>query len=290
MDYLLHILTIACFYAILATSLDMTAGRLGLVSLAHAAFFGTGAYVVGVAAKLGGWPPALALCAASTACGGLAALVAMASVRLKGDFFVIGTFALQMVFLSVATNWVDVTGGPTGISAIPPPETIAALFRPGPWSAALGCGLLGLVIFAYRRIDGSPVARGLQAVRDSEQFAKSLGLRTFRLKVKATAMSGAMAGLVGGLYAYYIGFISPAQFGVSESILLLTMVILGGANSVAGPALGAVLLTLVPEVLRFLGLPGAVAGNVRQILYGVVLVVLVLWRPRGLVGRYEFKA
>jgi branched-chain amino acid transport system permease protein len=290
MDYVYYVLTIACFNAVLATSLDLSAGRLGLVSLAHAAFFGIGAYIVGISAKMGCLSPAAALCVASMASGGLAALVAVASVRLRGDFFVIGTFALQMVFLSVATNWINVTGGPTGIPAIPHPEAIAEVFRTGPWSTLAGFGLLGSVILAYRRIDRGSVARGLQAVRDSEEFARSLGVRTSLLKVKATVLSGSVAGFVGGLYAYYVGFIAPAQFGVGESILLLTMVILGGANSVVGPALGAVLLVLVPEALRFLGLPGPVAGNLRQIFYGAVLVILVVRWPRGLVGRYEFKA
>jgi len=290
MVYIFHITTIAALYAILATSLDLIAGRLGLVSLAHAALFGIGAYVVGVTVKASGWPLAAALVVGGLASAGLAVLVVLASARLTGDFFVIGTFALQMVFLSVAVNWVELTGGPTGIPAIPHPEVFDPVFRPGPWSAGLAVALLGLLLMAYRQIDANPVARGLQATRDSEPFAKSLGLRTSSLKVKAAALSGAIAGIVGGLYACYTGFIAPAQFAVGESILLLTMVILGGANSVAGPAIGAVLLTLVPEILRFVGLPGSVAGNVRQIVYGAVLVALVLWWPRGLIGRYELKS
>ena len=290
MVYFFHIITIAAFYAVLATSLDLLAGRLGLVSLSHATFFGMGAYVVGIASKTGGYSPALALVLAALLSSGLAAIIALASARLKGDFFVIGTFSLQMVFLSVVTNWVQVTGGPTGIPAISCPNALSSVLHTGPWSAVFALGLLGLALLAYHRIDVSPVSRGLQAVRDSESFAQSLGLPTTLLKVKTACLSGAVAGSVGGLYAWYTGYISPSQFGVGESILLLTMVILGGLNSVTGPAVGAVLLVMVPECLRFLGLPGSTVGSVRQILYGAILVGLVLWWPRGLMGRYEFKA
>jgi branched-chain amino acid transport system permease protein len=289
MDYLFHVITITAMFGILATSLDLLVGRLGMVSLAHAALFGTGAYVAGIAAKTLGWAPSLTLPAATIASASLASLVAVVAARLRGDFFVIGTFALQMVFLSVVTNWVDVTGGPTGIPAIPHPEAMNSVLRPSIWSASVALMLLGLTLFSYQRVDKSPVARGLLAVRDSERFARSVGLGPLLLKVKAAAISGGIAGLVGAGYAYYTGFIAPSQFVVGESILLLTMVILGGANSVLGPALGAVLLTVIPEGLRFLGLPGSIAGNIRQILYGSALLVLVLWWPKGLLGRYEFE-
>lgn len=288
MDYLWHLATIAGLYVVLAVSLDLVAGRAGLVSLAHAAFYGTGAYVTGLLASTVHWPFCLALVAAAAASAALSLLVSLSSLRLKGDFFVIATFGLQMIVLGVMTNWTEVTGGPTGFPGIPRPQLLGFTIGAGAPFAVVSWVIAGLVVLGSRNIAKSPFGRAFHAIREDELFAESLGKPTLSLKIRAVAVSSALAGLAGGLFAYYMTFIAPAHFGVGESILLLTMVVLGGAGSTWGPVVGAVLLLLVPEVLRFIGLPGPVAGNLRQMIYGAVLVVIVLLRPRGLVGQYEF--
>jgi len=130
----------------------------------------------------------------------------------------------------------------------------------------------------------SPFGRVLRAIRDDEVFTKSLGKAIYRYKISTFAVSGSMAALAGGLYAYYMTFIDPTSFTIMESILILSMVIIGGAGSRWGPLVGATVLVILPEGLRFLGLPDSVAGNLRQVIYGVLLIVIVIFRPKGLVA------
>ena len=138
------------------------------------------------------------------------------------------------------------------------------------------------------RLASSPFGRVLRSIREDEPFAASLGKNTLRFKVTAFAVSAALAASAGGLYAHYNTYIDPSSFTVMESILVVSMVIVGGAGSLWGPVIGAVVLVSLPEALRFVGLPVSVAANVRQILYGGLLVIMIMFRPRGLVGTYVF--
>jgi branched-chain amino acid transport system permease protein len=128
----------------------------------------------------------------------------------------------------------------------------------------------------------------LHAIREDEVFAKAQGKNTVCFKVTAFAVSAALAAMAGSLYAHYITYIDPTSFTVMESILIISMVIIGGAGSLWGPLVGAVVLVTLPEALRFVGLPSAVAANLRQIIYGSLLVIMMMFRPRGLVGKYGF--
>jgi branched-chain amino acid transport system permease protein len=152
--------------------------------------------------------------------------------------------------------------------------------------------LAGIVaVLAYwvvRQIAESPFGRVLRAIREDELFTRALGKNTLWFKVAAFAVSAALAASAGSLYAHYITFIDPTSFTVMESILVISMVIIGGAGSRLGPLMGAVVLVSLPEALRFLGLPSPVAGNTRQLIYGALLVAMMTLRPRGLVGKYGF--
>lgn len=128
----------------------------------------------------------------------------------------------------------------------------------------------------------------MQSVGWKEVFAQAVGKNTLRFKVTAFAVSAVLAALAGSLYAHYVTYIDPTSFTVTESILVLSMVIIGGAGSLWGPMVGAIVLVMLPEALRFLGLPSSVAANLRQIVYGVLLVVMIMIRPGELMGRYGF--
>ncbi len=288
MEYLLHVLVLAAIYTILAVSLDLLAGRTGLVSVAHAAFYGLGAYTAALLALHTGVPFLL-----SVPLGMLLAIVAslvvsLTSIRLHDDYFVIATFAFQMILFAVFNNLIGVTRGPLGISGIPRPAFFGWTIQSSLGFAVLATILAGVAYLVVDRIANSPLGRVLLAIREDEIFAAGLGKDTFKVKATVFAISGALAASAGSLYAHYATYIDPKNFTVVESILVISMVIVGGAGSRWGPLIGAVLLVCLPEALRFVGLPNAVAANVRQILYGALVLVAMIIRPRGLVGRYGF--
>ncbi|MGD0770482.1 MAG: branched-chain amino acid ABC transporter permease [Tepidisphaeraceae bacterium] len=288
MDYLLHILILAAIYSILAVSLDLLAGHAGLLAVCQAAFWGLGAYASAVlTVDYGVYFPLGIL--AGMCLGVLASfLVSLPSLRLTDDYFVIATFGFQIIAFAIFNNWASLTRGPLGIPGIPPP-TIFGWRVDSQWKFLL-LAVIGAVAayIVVNRISSSPFGRVLHAIREDEIFAASLGKNTLRFKVTAFAVSAALAAMAGSLYAHYITYIDPTNFTLTESILIISMVIVGGAGSRWGPLTGVLVLVVMPESLRFIGLPSAIAANVRQIMYGVLLVVMMLFRPQGLAGQYRF--
>lgn len=288
MDYLFHILVLIGIYSVLTVSLDILVGRMGLLSIAHAAFYGVGAYTSALLAVHWGWPFLLTVPAAMVLAAAVSLTVSLPSLRLHGDYFVIATFGFQMILFSVFNNWMDLTRGPLGIPGIPQPVIFGWVVNNNVEFAILAGVFAILAYIVVGLIVTSPLGRVLHAIREDEVFAKACGKSTVRFKVLAFAVSSALAGMAGALYAHYITYIDPTSFTVMESILVLSMVIIGGAGSMWGPLVGAVVLVTLPEALRFVGLPTAEAANLRQIIYGALLVVMMMARPQGLVGRYAF--
>ncbi len=287
MEYLIYVTTLACIYVILASSLNLVVGYSGIFSFAHAAFYGIGAYTAAIlTTKLGlNFLPAIVAGIAITAAIGAA--VGIPALRTGGDYFILACLAFQLVTTRVFNNWVDVTGGPYGIFGIPRPRILdlslssGILYLP----LALVCALL--VVFACRRLIMSPYGLTLQAIREDEMVAQVLGRDVTLAKIIIFAISGGMAAIAGGLYAYYLGVVDPGSFGIPEIILMWAMIFVGGTGSLKGPVLGAVLLIFLPQALRLLGLQGAKAGEAQQMVYGLALVLLVLFRPHGLAGKYR---
>lgn len=289
MDYLLHILILIGIYWILSTSLNLIAGYTGILSIAHAAFYGIGAYVVALMALKLHTPALVNVICAIAACGLAGALVGIPSLRIRDDYFVIATFAFQVITFSVMNNWVSFTGGPMGLPGIPQP-TLFGLTVSTEVGFLLVTAILGAAAFGVTyRIVKSPFGRVLKAVREDEVFALSLGKNVAAFKVTVFVVGAAMASLAGALYAYYISFIDPTSFTVMESIFIISVVIIGGAGSLWGPVIGSVVLVALPEALRFVGMPSSIAANVRQMLYGALLVIFMLWRPQGFIGEYSFR-
>jgi branched-chain amino acid transport system permease protein len=215
--------------------------------------------------------------------------VSIPSVRLRDDYFVIASFAFQMIAFSVFNNWIELTRGPMGIFGVPPPDVFGWAVSSLAEFALLVAVFAGFAFVIVARIAWSPFGRVLRAIREDEIFTQVLGKNTGQFKVIAFAVSAALAAVAGGLYAHYITFIDPTSFTVMESILVIAMVIIGGAGSLWGALLGAVVLVTLPEILRLIGLPPLEAAIVRQIIYGMLLVVMMMVRPKGLVGRYGFE-
>ena len=289
MTYALHLLILLELYLLVGASLNLLIGYAGLLQVAHAAYYGVGAYAATLLTmKLGvGFVPAVA-------CAGLLAallslLVSLPAWRFRGDAFVLMSMSVQMALFAVFYNWVDLTGGPFGLSAIPKPaifginiDTRSSIFAVYGLMVALCVGVLAL-------LKRSPFGRSLQAVRDDELAARSLGIPAQRLKVQAFAIASALVGVAGAMYAAYATYIDPTSFNLDESILMLSMVIIGGTGNVRGPFVGALTLIAIPELLRFAAFPDAIAASVRLLAYGLLLIVLMRLRPQGLAGRYRFE-
>jgi len=288
MDYFLHILVLAMVYTILAMSLDLLAGRTGLLSIAHAAFYGLGAYTSALVAVHFGVPFVVSVFAGIVVAALISFIVSLPSLRLHDDYFVIATFGFQMILFSIFNNWMDLTRGPLGIPGIPQPVIFGWKVDTHLEFLELAAMFTCFAYFVVWRITSSPFGRVLHAIREDEVFAKALGKNTLYFKATAFAVGAVLAAMAGSLYAHYITYIDPTSFTVMESILVISMVIIGGAGSLWGPLVGAVVLVTLPEALRFVGLPSSVAANLRQIFYGSLLVIMMMFRPRGLVGSYGF--
>lgn len=289
MNYIFHLLIYFEIYAIVALSLNLLIGYGGLLQVAHAAYYGIGAYAAALLwTKFGlGFFPGLLAGAAMA--GILSLLVSLPAWRFKGDYFVMISIAVQTLIYALLYNWVDLTNGPFGISGIPRP-VIADYGFVTTGSIALLYGLLALGLgYLVALLKWSPFGRALQAMRDDELAARSIGIPVDWLKLQAFALASAMVGVAGGLYAGYVSYIDPTSFSLNESILMLSMVIIGGTGNVRGPLVGAAVLILLPEALRFLSLPDAIAANVRLLAYGLLLVVMMHLRPQGLAGTYRYQ-
>lgn len=288
MNYLLHILIMVNLYAVLALSLNLLVGYAGLLSLCHAAFYGIGAYtgaLLMVEIGLGFWP-ALFLAVAATVL--LSFTISVPALRLKGDYFVLASLGFQVIVFAVLYNWTSLTRGPYGIPGIPQP-TFLGIEIGSPLAYFFFTGVIALSCIGLLHLIGhSPFGRVLKSIREDEMAASALGKNVSRFKIKAFAIAAGFAAIPGVLFAGYISYIDPTSFTIMESIFILSIIIIGGTGNTAGPLLGAVLLLFLPEALRFLGMPDAIAANMRQVIYGLVIIIMLRFRPQGLRGEYRF--
>jgi len=289
MDYLTHLMTKMAIYSIAAGGLNLLAGFAGRVSVCQGAYYGVGAYVAGLLAVALNQPFFVCVLGAVLVCVGLGVAMGVPTLGTRGDLFVIMTFAVQIVVLGIINNWVTLTNGPVGLVGIPAP-----LFFGIEISTSLGyltlVGSCAVAVFwGLRRLVLSPFGQLLMMIREDETLAESLGKNVTLLKVSVFAICCGTGGLAGALYAFYSSYIDPTSFTVMESVFILTIVIVGGAGNLWGAVVGSVLLIGLPEVFRFIGLPQDVAANLRQVFYGLVLVVCMIWRPQGLIGKFAFR-
>ena len=289
MGYLLNIVVFVTIYATLAISLDLLAGHGKLVSLAQAVFYGIGAYATTLLGVELGLPFPVALAGGAAVSMLVSLMVGVACLGLKDEYVILATFGFHVIIWSVFNNWISLTQGPMGIPAIPPPVVLGWKIDSQIEYVAMSGLLASLTFLVVGHITRSPFGRVMHAIREDEVIAESMGKNTVRYKITAFAICATLAGLAGGVYAHYVSFIDPTSFTVMESILILSMVIIGGSGSRWGPVVGAVVLVTLPEALRFVGLPSTVSANVRQICYGSLLVALMIWRPQGIVGKYLYQ-
>jgi len=281
MAYFSSLLAQFGIFVILATSLNLINGLTGMFCLGHAGLWAIGAYV-GSAFSVFVWPslqidfPLLQLACscvvAMIASGAVAFIVGVACLRLKGDYLAIATLGLGEIVKVLLTNW-ELVGGPRGFTGIPPISSAAVI---------LPVAFLCLVLLLNVRY--SSFGRALMSIREDELASNSLGISTTKMKIVVFVLGSSLAGLAGPLYAHEQQFLHPENFNFMASVLILLQVILGGMGSFTGSVLGVLFLLILPEVLKSLG---PEIAQWRMVLYSLLLIVLMLLRPQGILGKKE---
>ncbi|MBU1111402.1 MAG: branched-chain amino acid ABC transporter permease [archaeon] len=286
--YLIHILIMIGIYIILAVSLNVALGYTGLLNLGHVAFFAVGAYTSALL-NIAGVPFFFSLIIAGLFASLFGFILTSATKRLRGDYLALTTLGFSFVVYAVLINWSSLTGGPLGLPGIPKPEIFGIAFSAS-WSylilVAIITVLSVLIMYLLMR---SPFGRLLEATRDDEVGLRVLGKNTFRLKYKAMMISAFFAGIAGSLLAHYLSYIDPTHFTILEVIFIFTIVIIGGIASISGSIIGTFIIFILLELLRFIPLPGHLLGPLRMVFYAVVLLLILIYRPRGIFGRVDLE-
>lgn len=269
-------------YSILAISFNITLGYTGLINLGHIAFYAIGGYTSAILSK-GILPVYL-----SIPLGGIVAMLFSFGLtyfirKLKGDYLAMATLSFAFVVNNILLNYDSLTSGTLGITAIARPF----LMKDNLVYLIFVMFINILVILWVTRIIHSPFGTLLQAVRDDEVLLRNAGKNSLMLKIKAMSISGFLAGIAGALFAHYISYIHPGFFDLNEIIIVLTIVIIGGLASLKGTIVATFLIVLLPELIRLFDIPTSIMGPSRQILYGMILLIILRFNSRGLFGKID---
>ncbi|WP_027093320.1 branched-chain amino acid ABC transporter permease [Cohnella thermotolerans] len=276
-DYLLHVVIMIGIFSVLSLSLNVIIGYAGQFALGHAAFYGIGAYAAALLMlhfDLSFW---IALPASAVIAGLAGFLLGSPVIRLKGDYLGIVTLGFGEIVRLIFVGWVDVTRGPMGLPGIPAPSLFGFTFSGKLEFYYLILLLVLVTYFVINRLVHSGVGLSLLAIREDETLAQSIGIRPNKYKLLAFTVGGFFAGAAGAFWASYISYVSPDAFRYLDSVNILAMVILGGAASLPGSILGAVILVAAPEILRYV-------SDYRMILLGLAIVLMMIFKPSGFWG------
>ncbi|MBI5605079.1 MAG: branched-chain amino acid ABC transporter permease [Deltaproteobacteria bacterium] len=282
---LLHLAVIIEIHAILTLSLCLVVGYVGQLSLCHAGFYGIGAYTSALL-TFAHWPFWITLPLSGVVSGLFGLFVGFPSLKTRGIYFSITTMSFGVLIAMVLNNWISLTNGPDGLSGIKSPEPIslfngAALSFKNPihYYFLVGFFLL-FTVLVISRLLRSRVGRAFIGVRNNETLAWSLGINSMRYKLTAFIIAAVFAGLAGSLYAHYLRYICPKDFGLHESFDMLVMVVVGGAQTLLGPIVGALFVLGLPKFFGFEPVYGRVA-------FGIILIMVMIFMPRGIVGKWQ---
>jgi len=286
--YFIHLLILIGIYLILAISLQLAIGFAGLLNMGHIAFYCVGAYTFALL-SLSGLPFLISFLSAGIAAMFFGFLLSFAVNKLKGDYLALATLGFSFVVYAVALNWISLTRGPLGLPGIPRPEIFNFSFSDNVYFLILVLIIALISYFIIKKITISPFGKVIEAVRDNELAARILGKNAFKIKSIALAVSAFFAGLAGALYVSYITFIDPSSFTLTQLIPVLCIVIIGGLASLKGTIIATVILTLLPESLRFVGFPSSIIGPARQMAYALILLLILIYKPKGFYGKVELE-
>ena len=283
--YLLNLATLICINAVLAITLNFIMGYAGIFTVAHAVFFGIGAYTAAYFSIHASASLFLAVPVAMAVTAVLSLALALPALRVRGEYFVAASLGLQVLGVTVFSEWKSVTGGIGGVIGIPPVELFGYAVADPLQFFLLTVVCLLLVIGVTSILVRTSFGRNLKAIRDSESAAQAFGKNVAVIKTLSVMLSSSLAAVAGALYAFYLGFINVESFTMDTSVLLMAMVIIGGTGTLLGPIIGAALLMLLPSLFSYMWfLPQAEVGSIQQIAYGIAMVLLMIYRPGGIVG------
>jgi branched-chain amino acid transport system permease protein len=289
MEYILHLFILISFYTLLSQSLNLSAGFTGLISLAHAGFYGIGAYTTAILSTQFDFSFWLSIPLAMLISGAIALVVSLIALRTVEDYFIICTLGIQVILFSIMNNWMGLTRGPLGIPGIPSISLFGFNLDSKISFLLLSLFFVLIIWFVLRNISKSGFGKTLIAISEDEIYAQSIGKNVYLSKTVSFTLSAMFAAIPGTLYAHYISYIDPTSFTVAESIFTLSIVIIGGLGNLTGSFLASAFLVLLPEALRFVGMPDSIAANMRQIIYGLILVVIMMTGKNGLKDLFTSK-
>lgn len=283
--YILNLVTLISINAVLAITLNFIMGYAGIFSMAHAAFFGVGAYTAAYFAMNFGASFFLAIPIAMVVAAILSLVLALPALRVRGEYFVAASLGLQVLAVTIFAEWKAVTGGLGGIIGIPPLDILGfEVIDPTHFMLLSVACLIGVILVTNALLKSS-FGRSLKAIRDSESASHAFGKNVAIIKTLSVMISSALAAVAGALYAFYMGFINVESFMLETSVLLMAMVIIGGTGTLLGPIVGTLLLMLLPSLFSYMWfLPPTEIGSIQQIAYGTAMVLLMIFRPGGIVG------
>lgn len=281
MEYVLHLFILICFYTMLSQSLNLSAGFAGLISLTHAGFYGIGAYTTAILSTFYGVSFWAGIPLAMLISGLVAFIVSLIALRTVDDYFIICTLGIQVILFSIMNNWMELTRGPLGIPGIPSIQLFGFSVESKISFLLLSLFFVVAIWFVLRNISKSGFGKTLMAISEDEIYSQSIGKNVYLSKTVSFTLSAMLASIPGTLYAHYISYIDPTSFTVNESIFVLSIVIIGGLGNLSGSFFASAFLVLLPEALRFVGMPDSIAANMRQIIYGLILVMVMMTGKNG---------
>lgn len=275
--YALRTATMVLVYIVLALSLNFVIGFAGQLSMGHAAFYAVGAYTTAILTTTFGVQFWIALLCSGVMAAIFGVLLGIPTLRLKGDYLAITTIGFSEILRLVLVNWTSLTRGPAGIPGIPSPTFFGITLGSNTAFYYILLVLVLITVVISSRLLDSRLGRGLLAIRDDETAAEAMGINPTFLKILAFVLAATLAGLVGGIFASFIQYVNPDNFVYSESVVILTMVVLGGIGSIPGVIVGAIVLTILPEALRDI-------STYRYAIYGILLIMMMIVRPQGIIS------
>ncbi|MDD4573058.1 MAG: branched-chain amino acid ABC transporter permease [Sphaerochaeta sp.] len=288
-NFFLLILIYTGIYALMAIGQNIITGYGGMLSLCQAGFFAIGSYATAILSVRFGWSfwATLPVAAILSALFGL--LIGLPTLRLKGDYLAIATLGFGEIVRNILNNWDSVTNGPMGIQKIPMPTLFGLTINPYKKYAFLVMVTLFVIIayILFQRLARSRMGRALTAVREDEIAAQSMGINITKYKVYAFVLGASVAGIAGSLQAAFSLSVTPGTYTFMVSVMVLCMVVLGGMGNFKAAILGTFIIQLISYFPQLTGLSSVIPPQFKQILFGLILVVMMIWRPQGLLGREE---
>lgn len=285
----LHIIFVCEIYIILTLSANLVSGYTGLLSFANAAFYGISAYITALIMKSYGLNYFFVLPIAMFFNVVVSLLITYFSIKLRNLYFIIATIAFQIIIFGILYNWENVTGGSDGIRDIPKIEILGNTLNSTLPYTIIGGFFMVLVIGFFLSFRKTPFIRLLECIRDHELETISLGKNINYSKFICISISSAFMAISGSLYAVYNNFIDAKSFTLDESILIVSMILIGGTGNVIGPVFGAVFFVLLPEIIRLFPIETSQGASIQMIIYGLIMILVVRFRPNGLFGKFRFQ-